>query len=71
MVAKPNDWEWSSFRHYMTGLAGVVEIESFWTAAKRGNQLPKSQVSEARPGAPSIMPKTIAIPERLHSKINT
>jgi len=53
MVAKPNDWEWSSFRHYMTGLAGVVEIESFWTAAKRGNQLPKSQVSESRPGAPS------------------
>ena len=53
LVAKPNDWEWSSFRHYMTGLAGVVEIESFWTAAKRGNQLPKSQVSESRPGAPS------------------
>ncbi len=52
LVSKPEDWEWSSFRHYMTGSDGAVEIESFWTAAKRGNQLPKTQVSKARPGAP-------------------
>jgi putative transposase len=31
----PEDWEWSSFRHYATGLEGVVEIESEWTARKR------------------------------------
>lgn len=39
-VAKPEDWPWSSFRHYATGLEGTVEIESPWTAARRGHQLP-------------------------------
>ncbi|HEY1577510.1 MAG TPA: transposase [Terracidiphilus sp.] len=41
LVAKPEDWPWSSFSHYATGIEGVVEIESFWTAAKRGNELPE------------------------------
>jgi putative transposase len=36
LVAKPEDWPWSSFRHYATGLEGTVEIESFWTATRRG-----------------------------------
>ena len=40
MVAKPEDWPWSSFRHYATGVVGTVEIESSWTAARRGWQLP-------------------------------
>ena len=31
----PEDWEWSSFRHYATGCEGTVEIESEWTARKR------------------------------------
>jgi putative transposase len=31
----PEDWEWSSFRHYTTGCEGRVEIESEWTASKR------------------------------------
>ncbi len=35
LVASPEDWEWSSFRHYLTGAEGVVEIESHWTARKR------------------------------------
>ena len=33
---RAEDWEWSSFRHYATGLEGRVEIESEWTARKRG-----------------------------------
>ncbi len=41
LVAKPEDWRWSSFRHYATGEMGVVEIESEWTAHRRGNQLPE------------------------------
>jgi putative transposase len=41
LVAKPEDWPWSSFRHYATGQLGVVEIESQWTAMRRGNQLPE------------------------------
>ena len=35
LVARAEDWEWSSFRHYWTGAAGVVEIESQWTARRR------------------------------------
>ncbi|HTB98408.1 MAG TPA: transposase [Terracidiphilus sp.] len=41
LVAKPEEWAWSSYRHYATGNEGTVEIESFWTAARRGNNLPK------------------------------
>ena len=35
LVAHPEEWKWSSFRHYLTGEVGSVEIESFWTAGKR------------------------------------
>lgn len=38
LVEKPEDWPWSSFRHYATGEVGIVEIESFWTARKRESQ---------------------------------
>jgi putative transposase len=40
LVASPEDWKWSSFRHYQTGMHGTVEIESAWTASERGWQLP-------------------------------
>jgi putative transposase len=40
LVAKPEDWAWSSYRHYATGLEGAVEVESEWTAARRGGNLP-------------------------------
>ena len=42
LAAKPEDWKWSSYRHYQTGLRGSVEIESEWTARSRGWQLPES-----------------------------
>ena len=35
LVSRPEDWEWSSFRHCATGVESVVEIESPWTARKR------------------------------------
>jgi putative transposase len=35
LVARPEDWRWSSFRHYATGEEDIVEIESHWTARKR------------------------------------
>jgi putative transposase len=41
LVEKPEDWPWSSFRHYATGVEGRVEIESQWSAMRRGNQLPE------------------------------
>ncbi len=41
LVAKPEDWAWSSYRHYATGERGTVEIESIWTAARRKYELPE------------------------------
>ena len=35
LCLRPEDWPWSSFRHYATGEEGRVEIESEWTARKR------------------------------------
>ena len=35
LVAAPELWKWSSYRHYVTGEEGVVEIESEWTLRKR------------------------------------
>src|ERR1700731_3752942 len=35
LCERPEDWQWSSFRHYATGDEGRVEIESEWTARKR------------------------------------
>ena len=41
LVAQPGDWQWSSFRYYQTGVRGIVEIESEWTARERGWELPE------------------------------
>ena len=35
LVEKPEDWKWSSYRHYLTGIDGVVEVESPMTAWRR------------------------------------
>ena len=35
LVSRPEDWLWSSFRHWSTGEKGIVEIESQWTARNR------------------------------------
>jgi putative transposase len=35
LVARPEEWKWSSFRHYLKGEAGTVVIESFWAAGIR------------------------------------
>jgi len=56
LFERPEDWEWSSFRHYATGREGRVEMESEWTARKRGRaagklcpvvELPHSSEREA------------------------
>ncbi len=41
LVEQPQDWQWSSFRHYATGERATVEIESFWTAAWREQEAGK------------------------------
>ncbi|MGD0547791.1 MAG: transposase [Terracidiphilus sp.] len=35
LVNRPEEWIWSSFRHYLTGEQGIVEIESQWTVGRR------------------------------------
>ena len=35
LCVNPEDWSWSSYRHYLAGEEGIVEIESHWTAQKR------------------------------------
>jgi putative transposase len=35
LVERPEDWKWSSFRHYASGEPGTVEIESQWIARQR------------------------------------
>jgi putative transposase len=35
LVSRPEDWSWSSFRHWATGTEGIVEVESQWTARRR------------------------------------
>jgi putative transposase len=35
LAENPEDWAWSSYRNYKTGIDGTVEIESFWTEWKR------------------------------------
>jgi putative transposase len=42
LVNNPEDWEWSSFRHYFTGEKGRIEIESEWTAGfRQGLKVPE------------------------------
>jgi putative transposase len=39
LVARPEDWIWSSFRHYAVGEIGPVEIESEWTGLRREREV--------------------------------
>ena len=34
LVERPEDWRWSSYRHYLTGEDWIVKIESPWTARR-------------------------------------
>ena len=57
LVAKPEDWEWSSFRHYATGVEGVVEIESEWMARRRERMGLPLRVREAKSPTLSLREK--------------
>ena len=55
LVARPEDWAWSSFLHYATGREGIVEIESAWTARRRERLgvTPKATMREQQHPHPS------------------
>ena len=44
LVDDPQDWPWSSYRHWLTGEQSQVEIESHWTWTRRE----RSQVLSAQ-----------------------
>jgi putative transposase len=53
LVVHPEDWRWSSFRHYLTGEPGTVQIESTWAAGRRaGLKLPEGYSGSAIPTPP-------------------
>ena len=75
LVAQPEDWQWSSFRHHQTGVCGTVEIESDWTARQRGWELPEwmRDVSLTSPVAPGERKSASPVPkseDRGHPRLN-
>jgi putative transposase len=52
LVERPEDWAWSSFLHYATGVRGIVEIESERTSRRRE----RLQQDE---GAPSLSVRSL------------
>lgn len=61
LVERPEDWPWSSFRHYATGVEGTVEIASEWTAQRQqrmGLEPPTLSFATAndKDGAPRVSP---------------
>ena len=53
LVEKPEDWPWSSFDHFATGVRRVVEVESQWTVRLREQSPQPSPGSEnPDPGHP-------------------
>jgi putative transposase len=57
LVDSPEDWAWSSFRHYLSGLEGVVEIESQWTAHKREQMGLRIQITSHHENPRPVSPK--------------
>ena len=60
LVERPEQWPWSSFRHYAIGELGAVEIESEWTGRRREAEaarllcVPPFARKEAKDGAPTF-----------------
>jgi putative transposase len=56
LVEKPEDWAWSSFVHYVSGVEGTVEIESEWTGRRR-EQMGTPLRVKIRQDVPTLSPK--------------
>ena len=55
LVAIPEAWRWSSFRHWLTGEPGMVRVESRWTAGV--GSVSETHISKSRCGAPAFVLK--------------
>jgi hypothetical protein len=59
LAEKPEDWPWSSSRHWITGEPGRIEIESHWTWTRRERaSTPPIANKAAMNGAPGYCLKT-------------
>ena len=59
----PEDWAWSSFRHYLTGIEGVVGIESEWTGRRRERIGPTFRVKIVPTLSPKDGDKSLSLSE--------
>ena len=50
LATHPHDWLWSRYRHYATGVEGMVEIESQWTFRRKERMgiTPQMRIVQAR-----------------------
>jgi putative transposase len=74
LVERPEDWRWSSFTHYATGVEGIVEIESQWTARRRERMGVVPLVSQSQnphPVSPKEGETRMGHPQSGHLKTNT
>jgi putative transposase len=55
LVERPEEWAWSSFRHYATGEVGAVEIESEWTVQRRDREKRPHPSNTGSDGAPGVV----------------
>jgi hypothetical protein len=62
LVEQPEDWKWSSYRHYALREVGPVAIESEWTARDREAKLTDRKRKFLPP--PSSSPGTVEIRPR-------
>jgi len=55
LATRPEDWEWSSYRHYAEHIGGTVEIASPWNEwRKRPNTPTLSPTEGEKGGAPTL-----------------
>lgn len=61
LVAAPEDWRGSRYRHWLTGEPGMVEIESHWTF--RAREKTGSQTEFTRSSSPTLTPGPTLTPK--------
>jgi hypothetical protein len=69
LVTMPEQWLWSSYRHYQTGMHGTVEIESKRTACEGGLQLP-AWMRNRQFDSPSPVPPPRRTRDRGHPQLD-
>jgi putative transposase len=61
LASAPEEWKWSSYRHWLTGEKGTVEIESHWTFNEREkmgvNPTFMRRTNDDGPSDPTLTPK--------------